>query len=431
MIERYARKEMQAIWSDVNKYSAFMQVELLNAEAWQSKGRLTRQELDSMKRNAKASPERIREIENQTKHDIIAFTRAVSESLGPEKRFFHYGLTSTDVVDTANGILLKTANQLLRKGIIAFMDVLKTKAYAYQETYCIGRTHGIHAEVTVFGLKWALWYDEMVRHLERFELAAKTVEAGKLSGAVGNYAQTDPSIEKFVCDRLGLAAARVSTQTLQRDRHAFYLATLALIGTTLEKIATEIRHLQRTEVGEVQEAFQAGQKGSSAMPHKHNPISSENICGLARILRGYMIPAYEDVALWHERDISHSSVERIILADATTLLDYMLERFRHVLDTLIVYPDKMRDNLYLTGDIIFSQRVLTALIDKGISREEAYDLIQPLTEKAFQKKLSFQALLKEHPLVKNHFSNAEIDQLFTLEPYKEHVSTIFHRVFDQ
>ncbi|NLF49394.1 MAG: adenylosuccinate lyase, partial [Acholeplasmataceae bacterium] len=282
MIDRYSRKEMQTIWSEENKYSAFMKVELMNAEVWQELGLMTRSELDLMKQNARFSLNRIKEIEAQTKHDVIAFTRAVSETLGAEKRFFHYGLTSTDVVDTANGLLLKEANLLIAKDIDHLMAVLKQKALAYKETPCIGRTHGIHAEVTVFGLKWALWYEEMARNRERFDQARRAIEVGKLSGAVGNYAMTDPKVEPVVLEKLGLGSVRISTQTLQRDRHAYYVATLALIGASLEKIATEIRHLQRTEVGEVEEAFGLGQKGSSAMPHKHNPISSENICGLAR-----------------------------------------------------------------------------------------------------------------------------------------------------
>jgi len=430
MIDRYSRKEMQTIWSEENKYSAFMKVELMNAEVWQELGLMTRSELDLMKQNARFSLNRIKEIEAQTKHDVIAFTRAVSETLGAEKRFFHYGLTSTDVVDTANGLLLKEANLLIAKDIDHLMAVLKQKALAYKETPCIGRTHGIHAEVTVFGLKWALWYDEMARNRERFDQARRAIEVGKLSGAVGNYAMTDPKVEPVVLEKLGLGSVRISTQTLQRDRHAYYVATLALIGASLEKIATEIRHLQRTEVGEVEEAFGLGQKGSSAMPHKHNPISSENICGLARILRGYMIPAYENIALWHERDISHSSVERIVLADATTLLDYMLNRYRKVLVNLVVYPDKMLQNIHLTYDVIFSQTVLTALIDKGMSREDAYDLIQPLTAKALQNKINFQTILQADPLVLSLLNPLEIDALFDLNRYKKHVKYIFHKVFE-
>ncbi|MDD3113353.1 MAG: adenylosuccinate lyase [Candidatus Izemoplasmatales bacterium] len=430
MIDRYSRKEMQTIWSEENKYSAFMKVELMNAEVWQELGLMTRSELDLMKQNARFSLNRIKEIEAQTKHDVIAFTRAVSETLGAEKRFFHYGLTSTDVVDTANGLLLKEANLLIAKDIDHLMAVLKQKALAYKETPCIGRTHGIHAEVTVFGLKWALWYEEMARNRERFDQARRAIEVGKLSGAVGNYAMTDPKVEPVVLEKLGLGSVRISTQTLQRDRHAYYVATLALIGASLEKIATEIRHLQRTEVGEVEEAFGLGQKGSSAMPHKHNPISSENICGLARILRGYMIPAYENIALWHERDISHSSVERIVLADATTLLDYMLNRYRKVLDNLVVYPDKMLQNIHLTYDVIFSQTVLTALIDKGMSREDAYDLIQPLTAKALQNKINFQTILQADPLVLSLLNPLEIDALFDLNRHKKHVKYIFHKVFE-
>jgi len=429
MINRYVRPDMGSIWSDKNKFDTFLRIEILNAEALAQRGIVSEEDLKRLKEKAMFTLGRISELEAETKHDVVAFTRAVSESLGDESRFIHYGLTSTDVVDTANAVVLKQANRILRKDLQKFMDVLKKKAFLYKNTYCMGRTHGMHADVTIFGLKWALWYSEMERNVRRFKLACKDVECGKISGAVGNYAFTDPAIEEYICDRLGIESADVSTQVLQRDRHAHYLSVLALIGATLEKIATEIRHLQRTEVQEVSEAFGITQKGSSAMPHKHNPISSENICGLARVLRGYVIPAMEDVALWHERDISHSSVERIILPDSTSLLDYMLNRFAAVLDTLVVYPEQMLKNIGISRGAIFSQRVLTALVDRGLSREDAYDLVQRLAQQSLDEREDFSELIHRDERVRKHFSDAEIDELFDLAFYAKHVDHIFLKVF--
>ncbi len=429
MIERYTRPQMAALWNEQYKFDTFLKIEIYNAEALHQKGLISSDELRSIQKNATFSLKRIREIEETTKHDVIAFTRAVSESLGDEKRFIHYGLTSTDVVDTANGYILKQVNDLLRSDLERFTKILKQKAYEYKDTFCIGRTHGIHADITIFGLKWALWYDEMQRNIRRFNEAAKDVECGKISGAVGNFAFTEPFVETYVTEKLGIQKANISTQTLQRDRHAHYLSVIALIGATLEKIATEIRHLQRTEVREVSEKFELGQKGSSAMPHKQNPIISENITGLSRILRGYMIPAYEDVSLWHERDISHSSVERIILPDATTLLDYMLNRYATTLETLIVFPDKMLDNINLTHGVIFSQRVLTALIDQGMTRELAYDLIQQLALKSYREGIDFKKLVLEDKIITSKLSNLEIIQLFDLNYYKRNIDMIYNQVF--
>lgn len=429
MINRYVRPEMGSVWSDKNKFDTFLKIEILNAEALVGRGILSEDEFKRLKEKASFTLTRISELEAETKHDVIAFTRAVSESLGDERRFIHYGLTSTDVVDTANAVLLKQANRILRKDFQKFMDVLKKKAFLYKNTYCIGRTHGMHADVTVFGLKWALWYSEMERNLRRFKAACKDVECGKISGAVGNYAFTDPEIEAFICDRLGIDHADVSTQVLQRDRHAHYLSVIALIGATLEKIATEIRHLQRTEVHEVSEAFASTQKGSSAMPHKHNPISSENICGLARVLRGYVIPALEDVPLWHERDISHSSVERIILPDSTCLLDYMLNRYAGVLDSLVVYPEQMEKNIRLSRGAIFSQRVLTALVDRGYPREEAYDLVQSLAQRSLDEGTEFSDLLRKDERIKRPFSVSDLDGLFDLGFYAKKVDLIYNKVF--
>lgn len=429
MISRYIRKPMEDIWSEESKFNAYLAVEIANAKALLPSKIITPEEYRLIVEKASFSIPRIEELEAELKHDIIAFTRSVSESLGDEKRFIHYGLTSTDVVDTAYAVRIKQANEIIQEDIMNFMEVLKEKAMAYQDTVCIGRTHGIHADITVFGLKWALWYDEMKRNLRRFVEARKEIEVGKISGAVGNYAFTDPQVEVAICEELGIGRARVSTQTLQRDRHAHYVSVLALIGATLEKIATEIRHLQRTEVSEAMEPFGKNQKGSSAMPHKKNPITSENICGLARVLRGYMIPAFEDVALWHERDISHSSVERIIIPDATGLLDYMLNRYTNTLKNLIVFPNKMEENILKTNGIIFSQRVLTALINKGYSREMAYDFVQPIATQAYVSGVSFLTLLKEKTEIQSLFQEKELEDLFTYDFYKRNVKYIYDQVF--
>jgi len=430
MIDRYSRPRMRAIWTEENKFNAYLKVEILSAEAWSKLGVIPEADVRKIEADARFNVERIREIEEQTRHDIVAFTRCVSESLGEEKKWVHYGLTSTDVVDTANGYLIKQANEILREDLHSFMEVLRRRAYEFKQTPCIGRTHGIHADITSFGLKWALWYEEMKRNLERFELAAKGVEAGKISGAVGNFANIPPAIQDYVCASLGIESAHISTQVLQRDRHAFYLSTLAVIASSLEQMAMEVRGLQRTEVREAEEAFRKGQKGSSAMPHKRNPIGSENICGCARVMRGYMVTASENVALWHERDISHSSTERIILPDATELLDYMLSRFQDILDNLVVYEDKMREDIYLTNGVIFAQRVMNALIGKGLSREQAYDTVQPIAMKAWSGHLDYNTLLKEDAGVRAHLSAEEIDACFTLEYYFKNVDTIFERVFD-
>jgi len=429
MIDRYSRPQFKKIWSEKNKFDIFLQIEILNTEALNHLGIVSDYELDLIKNNAKYTQNRVKELEKQTKHDVIAFTRAVSENLGSEKRFIHYGLTSTDVVDTAYGVLLKQANEFIKKDVKSFLKILKEKAYAYKDTYCIGRTHGIHADITIFGLKFALWYDELLRNYNRFLSATEQIEVGKISGAVGNYAFVDTEVERYICRSLGLNTVNISTQTLQRDRHAYYLSTLVLLASTLEKIALEIRHLQRTEVNEVKEPFTENQKGSSAMPHKKNPIVSENITGITRVLRGYMLSTYENIALWHERDISHSSVERIVLADSTTLIDYMFNRYLPVIKNLVVYPDNMLKNIYLTKGIIFSQRVLTKLLDKGISREKAYDTVQSLSNEAYTKQIDFIELLKEDSFINKTLTETEIDECFTLEFYKKQVDYIFNKVF--
>ncbi len=428
MIERYSRKVMRDIWTEENKFRAYLEVEILSCEAWSKLGVIPAEDVEKIRQKATFSVPRIQEIEEQTRHDVVAFTRAVSESLGEERKWVHYGLTSTDVVDTANGYLLKQADAILLKDIEDFLEVLRKRAKEFKDTPCIGRTHGIHADITSFGLKWALWYEEMKRNLERFKYAAQGVEAGKMSGAVGNFANIPPFIQDYVCEHLGIDSANISTQVLQRDRHAYYLSTLSLIASTLEQMAFEVRNLQRTEVREAEEAFRKGQKGSSAMPHKRNPISSENICGCARVMRGYMVTANENVALWHERDISHSSTERIVLPDATELLDYMLNRFRGILENLVVYPETMLANIYRTKGVIFAQRVMNALIGKGLSREEAYDTVQPIAMKAWTEGLDYQTLLKADAKVMGLLSVEDLESCFTLDYYFKNVDFIFGRV---
>lgn len=419
---------MRDVWTEENKFNAYLEVEILSCEAWSQLGVIPAEDVQKIRDNAGFSVPRIQEIEEQTRHDVVAFTRAVSETLGEEKKWVHYGLTSTDVVDTANGYLLKQANSILLKDLEEFLEVLKRRALEFKSTPCIGRTHGIHADITCFGLKWALWYEQMKRNLDRFKYACQGVEAGKMSGAVGNFANIPPFIQDYVCEKLGINSANISTQVLQRDRHAFYLSTLSVIASTLEQMAFEVRNLQRTEVREVEEAFRKGQKGSSAMPHKRNPISSENICGCARVMRGYMAASNENVPLWHERDISHSSTERIILPDATELLDYMLVRFKGILENLVVYPERMIQNIYATRGVIFAQRVMNALIGKGLSREQAYDTVQPIAMKAWTEGLDYQTLLKESEAVMSLLSVEELESCFTLEYYFKNVDFIYGRV---
>jgi len=428
MIKRYSRPVMEAIWTLENKYRAWLEVEILACEAWSELGEIPFEDVEKIRNNARINIERIAEIEEDTRHDVVAFTRALSETLGPEKKWVHYGLTSTDVVDTANGYLLKQANEIIFEDLSKLLQVIKAKALEHKYTVMMGRTHGVHAEPTTFGLKMALWYTEVERNFERFRHAAKNVEFGKISGAVGTYANVDPFVEQFVCRKLGISPALISTQTLQRDRHAEYMSTLALIATSLEKFATEIRHLQRSEVREVEEFFAKGQKGSSAMPHKRNPISSENISGLARVMRGYMLASYEDVALWHERDISHSSVERIILPDATILIDYMLNRFTNILKNLLVYPENMLRNMEKTFGLIYSQRVLLTLIEKGLTREKAYDLVQRKAMEAWEKGIGFRELLEEEEEIVKILSSEEIAACFDYHHHLKNIDTIFKRL---
>lgn len=428
MLERYSRTPMREIWSEQSKFDAYLKVEILACEAWSELNEIPKEDVQALWEHASFNIDRIYEIEQETRHDVVAFTRAVSETCGPEKKWVHYGLTSTDVVDTAYGYLYKQANAILREDLHRFIAVLKEQALRYKKTPCMGRTHGVHAEITSFGLKFALWYDEMQRNLKRFEEAAAMVETGKISGAVGTFANTPPFVQDYVCEKLEINSAAISTQVLQRDRHAQYFSTLALIATSIEKMATEIRHLQRTEVREAEEHFNKGQKGSSAMPHKRNPIGSENMCGCARVMRGYMMSAYEDVALWHERDISHSSVERIIAPDATELLDYMLNRFTNILKNLTVFEDNMIANIHKTYGVIFSQRFMLKLIEKGWSREEAYDTVQPNAIKSWEEKLEFKGLMEANEKVKVALTQEEIDDCFKLDHHLKNVDTIFKRV---
>ena len=427
MIQRYSRQQMRQIWTEENKFKAYLEVELLSAEAWSSLGVIPASDIKTLREKACFNVDRIHEIEETTHHDVVAFTRTVSESLGEERKWVHYGLTSTDVVDTANGYLLRQANIILKKDLQELLAVLEQRAIEFKYTPVIGRTHGMHADITSFGLKWLLWLEETKRNMSRFETASRGVEVGKLSGAVGNYANIPPEIQEFVCSHLLIDSAHIATQVLQRDRHAFYLSVLSLIASTLEQIAMEIRNMQRQEVREVEEAFSKGQKGSSAMPHKRNPIGSENICGCARVMRGYMLTANENIALWHERDISHSSTERIVLPDATMLLDYMLNRITNILKNLVVYPDNMLKNIYLTHGVIFSQRIMNALIAKGLVREAAYDMVQPLAMQTLMNGGEFVEYVKNSPQICQHLSSEEIDNCFTLEYYMKNVDYIYRQ----
>jgi adenylosuccinate lyase len=428
MIERYTRPEMGAIWTEENRFKAWLEVEILACEAWAELGVIPKEDVELIRKNASFDIQRIKEIEEETRHDVVAFTRAVSETLGEERKWVHYGLTSTDVVDTALSYLIKQANQILLRDLENFIEILKEKAREHKYTVMMGRTHGVHAEPTTFGLKMALWYEEMRRNLERFKQAAAGVEVGKISGAVGTYANIDPFVEKYVCEKLGLTPSPISTQTLQRDRHAHYIATLALIATSIEKFAVEIRGLQKSETREVEEFFAKGQKGSSAMPHKRNPIGSENMTGMARVMRGYMLTAYENVPLWHERDISHSSAERIIIPDATIALNYMLNRFGNIIKNLTVFPENMKRNMDRTLGLIYSQRVLLALIDSGLTREEAYDLVQPKAMEAWEKQIPFRQLIEAEEKITSRLTKEQIDDCFDYRYHLKHVDTIFDRL---
>lgn len=429
MIDRYTRPEMGKIWTVESRYQAWLDVEIAATNAWVKEGEVPAEDAKKIAENASFTVERIAEIEEETRHDVVAFTRTVSESLGDEKKWVHFGLTSTDVVDTANGVLLKQANNIIRKDLEQLADTLDKMAHEYKYTVAMGRTHGVHAEPTTFGLKLTRFYSEVKRDIERFEHAAKGVEAGKISGAVGTFANVPPRVEQDIMDQLGLHAQEISTQVLPRDLHAEYIATIALIGAGVANYATEIRGLQRTEIHEVEEGFRKGQKGSSAMPHKRNPIGSENVVGLARVLAGYMVPAYEDIPLWHERDISHSSAERMILPDATATLDYILTRFNGILENLTVFPDQMKANMDKTFGLIYSQRVLLKLIETGFSREEAYDLVQSQAAISWDEKKSFKDLIYNNEKIAARLTKEQLDDAFDYHYHLRHVDEIYARVF--
>lgn len=429
MIERYTLPEMGAVWSLGNKFQKWLDVEIAVCEVHAEDGTIPAEAVDEIKAKAAFTVERIAEIEKTTDHDVIAFTTNLAENIGDAARFVHYGLTSSDVVDTANALLLKESCAILLAKVDALLPVLKRRAFEFKDTPQIGRTHGIHAEPTSFGLAWALWYSEMQRNRERLVTAAERVSVGKISGAVGAFAHLSPDVERRVCERLGIKAADVSTQVIQRDRYAEYLCTLAIIASTLEKIALQVRHWQRTEVREAQEKFKTGQKGSSAMPHKRNPILSERICGMARTVRANAVVGLENVALWHERDISHSSAERIVLPDSSATLDYILAKTTSLLDTLVVYPENMLKNLAITRGLVFSGQLMLALTQKGISREDAYVYTQRNAMKVWDEGGEYRELVLKDADISAALSHEEIERVFDLKHYLRNVDKVFARVF--
>lgn len=438
MIDRYTLPRMKAIWDLRHKYEIWLEVELLACEALERPGRagratkageIPRGTAALLRRKARINLNRIAAIERVVKHDVIAFLESLAQSAGPEARFLHLGLTSSDIVDTALAVQMVKAADLILEDLDGLLEVLRERAFEHRHTVMVGRSHGIHGEPVSFGFKLAIWYEELRRHRDRIRATREGIAVGKLSGAMGTFAHRGPEVEAFVCRRLGLKPDPISSQIVQRDRHAAYLSALALLAATIEKMATEIRHLQRTEVLEAEEYFSEGQKGSSAMPHKRNPIASENLCGLARVVRANSLAAMEDVALWHERDISHSSVERVILPDSTILVDYMLVRLTEIIRTLLVYPHRMKRNLELTGGLIYSQRLLLALVERGAQRKEAYEAIQRNAMEAWQGQASFQDLVGKDLLVTKYLSAADIQACFDPDYYLRHLDAIFDRVF--
>lgn len=429
MIARYTEPEMGQLWDIENKYRKWLDVEIAVCEAWAELGEIPKKDLNFIKKNAGFDIKKIDEIEKIVKHDVIAFLTSVAQSLGPESRFIHKGLTSSDILDTATALLLREASALIVRDIKQLMDVIKKRAFQYKDTPVIGRSHGVHAEPMTFGLKFALWYEDMKRNLARVRRATESVSIGKLSGAVGTFSNIPPVIEENVCRKLGLKPEPVATQVVQRDRHAEYLLTMALIAASVEKIAVEIRHLQRSEVLEAEEPFMAGQKGSSAMPHKRNPIGCENLSGLARLVRSNAMAALENIALWHERDISHSSVERVIIPDTCILVDYMLRRIKVILEKLHVYPKKMKDNMAGSYGLYNSQRVMLALIERGISRDQAYDIVQRTAMKSWKTGTLFRKLLTRDKEVRRYLTNGDIEGIFDLAYYLKNIDYIYRRVF--
>lgn len=428
MIERYSSKELQDIFSLKHRYDTFLKIELAVINSYVKLNVIPQEDADKINKNAKFSLERVLELEQSTHHDVVAFTRAVDESLGEEKKWVHYSLTSTDVVDTAMSVIYHDANEIVTRSLDKLINAVKDKALQFKNTPCIGRTHGIHGEITSFGLKWALFYDMLCKNKKRFMEARKELEKVKLSGAVGNFANIPSFIQDDVAKTLNLTSAKISTQVLSRDDHAYYMATLNILATCIEQMALEIRLLSQTEIGECQEAFAKYQKGSSAMPHKKNPVASENIIGCARMMRGYLIPVLEDVALWHERDISHSSVERVVFADAIELFNYMCNRMSKVVSNLVVNEDKMRKNIYLTNGVVFSQRVLSTLIEKGISRETAYDKVQALAMISLNEHKGFYELLANDDFILSYLSLEELQGCFSIDYYLKNVDEIYKRV---
>lgn len=429
MIDRYSRPEMAAVWSQQNRYAKWLQVEILACEAWAKLGFIPAEAVKNIKKKAAFEPARVDEIELVVKHDVIAFLTNVAEHVGDDARFIHVGLTSSDVLDTALAIQMKEAADIIIKDINILLEVLKVRAMEHKDTIMVGRSHGIHAEPVTFGLKMALWYDEMKRNLKRVEDAREVAAYGKISGAVGTFANVDPFVEEYVCKKAGLKPAPVSTQIIQRDRHAQFMTALAMVASSLEKFSIEIRHLQRTEVYEAEEYFSKGQKGSSAMPHKRNPIATENISGLSRVVRSNALAAFENIPLWHERDISHSSVERVIIPDSTIIVDYILNRFTGIIKNLLVYPKNMMANLNKMNGLIHSQRVLLALAGKGLSREDAYRLVQKNAMEVWENGKDFSKLLKADKEIRKAMSAGEIDECFSLEYHTKNVDYIFKRVF--
>jgi len=429
LIPRYTRPEMGRIWSDENRFRTWLAVEIAASDTLAEAGMVPKEAAKAIRERADFRLERINEIETEVRHDVIAFTTAVAEIVGPEARWFHYGLTSNDVVDTAQALLIGQASKVIAAGLQQLSEVLKRRAWEFKDTPMVGRTHGIHAEPVTFGLKVANWYSETQRNVSRFQNAAEDMRVGKFSGAVGTFAHLSPELEDKICSRLGLKAAAVSSQVIQRDRHAAYLATLAVIASTLDKIATEIRHLQRTEVREVEEYFSEKQKGSSAMPHKRNPVTSEQISGLARVVRSNAQAGFENVALWHERDISHSSVERVIIPDSTTLIDYMLQKTANLIDTMFVYPERMKANLESTGGLVFSGQLLLDLVEHGVSREDAYRMVQRNAMRAWKEGLNFRELVLTDTDITSRVPREQIGRAFDLKRQLRNIDEIFARVF--
>ena len=428
MIDRYTTKEMDAIWSDQNKFETWKKVELAVAEIMSMKGIIPKESFEQINEKADFEVSRILEIEKETRHDVIAFLTNMGEYIGPDSRYVHMGMTSSDLLDTSLALQCKQAGEIILDKLNKFYDVLRNNAIKYKDTFQIGRSHGIHAEPITFGLKNALWSEEIKRNIDRWRDALKSISVGQISGAVGTYQHIDPEIEKLVCEKLGLEAETVSNQVIQRDHHAFYLLTLALIAASIEKIAIEIRHMQRTEVLEAEEYFLKGQKGSSAMPHKRNPIVTERMTGFARLLRANAHAALENIALWHERDISHSSVERIIFPDSTNLMDYMLNKMIYLMENLYVYPENMMKNINLTKGLIFSQEVLLALVAKGVSREDSYKIVQTNAMKVWKSKVDFKKLLYQDDAVMRHLLKDEIDKLFNLDKILININKTYKRI---